>query len=163
MAHRPSDYWYVVRFRPVFGPNFLNVGPDHGSSSATWLNFGLNHPERFEMVTFALRTGSKDRSRKFNHLSFIILGVHCLTNPNTRRIPSCSTTLSNGFIVSPNNLRYQSRRQQGRNERKSQRICARKFNNRTFKQGKIIVHSLSANGALFQLRFTLVTGMDVGI
>ena len=56
----------VVRFRPVLGPNLSNLGPDHGSGSATWLNFELDPPERFKMVRFAFRMGSNHQTRIFN-------------------------------------------------------------------------------------------------
>jgi hypothetical protein len=55
MAEAAFGSGAVVRFRPVWGPNFSNLRPDHGSGSAIWLNFGLDPPERFEMVRFAFR------------------------------------------------------------------------------------------------------------
>ena len=47
-----SKQWSSSAVVPVLGPNFLNFGPDHGSSSATWLNFGMDLPEQFEMGIF---------------------------------------------------------------------------------------------------------------
>src|SRR6202167_1473698 len=92
----------VVRFRPVWGPNFSNLGPDHGSGSATRSNFGLDHPERFEMVRFTFRTSSNHQTCKFNHLFSINLGLcqfkhsECLTRSQcTQRLYSTYPIINN--------------------------------------------------------------------
>ena len=73
----------VPWFRPVLGPNFSNLGPDHGSGSATWSNFGLDPPN-----------GSKwsgSRSGPVRTIKPANLMID-LNNPNARRIPACLTT-----------------------------------------------------------------------